>query len=357
MPLIDETSTIYPSLHFRSYSEKLMATHAHLSSKLGASLFCLSLALGACGSAQETPDPTGTPTAVADTPTPTPTPAPGLDDWQMMTSLQVAPKGGGLDLDGDGRLDNGIYAGMKTLETGIINAIEAWNNSSTDFPGQTDICEEEDAPGCTGPKLPPEAMAAIEQVIGTLVSVDAINRALAAPYEAGQYPYALHLYGTSPDHTLDYYTGELTNPGYVTDALIGSQKGNITLDGTETHFGPGSYTFSVSLQPPQGEPLALSFALYTAQSQFIYDPAGLDDAYTGGGVSIYDMLDLAETVLEFIDGMIINIMEDQDPLDVDGILAQLEDELQGAADISCMDGGQCISMSLIYDTTPKALAP
>lgn len=68
----------------------------------------LALTLQACAPEDETPTPTVGPTL-------TPTPVPDLEPWYQVSRLNVLPDGVGLDLDGNGSVDNALEATLDEI--------------------------------------------------------------------------------------------------------------------------------------------------------------------------------------------------------------------------------------------------
>lgn len=293
-----------------------------------------------------TPRPTPT---VAPTPTQQPPPR---HQWQGFTRFAVAEEERGLDYDGDGLSDNGVYYALEVIQTELIAVVFAEIEAQTDIEDQDDPCETTEEGCAFTPVTALAAKAAAVTFIQELVSVETINQALVSAFDAAVTPWAIELETEGAVTHLHYYAGSVQQVegsyGFQAERHIGLQSGAMRTDGTPTLFGPGTFDISVSVEDEEGgEPTTVGFQIKEALTRFVFDPRTISGALTGGGMQIIQLVGVVQQVLDGLEEAQI-LPED---FDKEATLADVEDALRSACDIVCPSTGEpCFSVTFTYDT-------
>lgn len=300
------------------------------------------LALVGCGG---TPEESPTPTAVP--PTPTATPVPAIDDYFRVTSMAVGGEGEGVDLNGDGTVDNGIEGALTEISDQILAAVEA-------------ALTEASIEGAQAQAI----MTAVEGILESTFSVDAMSEAINAPIDDGSLNYLMEFKETGSvtgQFDLNWSGGTFKNTGYAVGQSLGTQAGSIDASGNG-HFGPGDLTLTLSFTTPNGEaaePIELVLAAGITEVSG-YNGESISDGVAGGAVEVAFLMGL---VSDTIDQIIAAIEDAPTPpgsgsgsipvpeINVDEVLASLETALLDQADLD-LDGDKendSFSMGLILD--------
>lgn len=289
---------------------------------------------------EQTPEPTEAPT-----PEPTPTPIPPMDTWQKMTTFSIADENDGLDIDGDGSKDNGIYAALESISDSLLAGIEAGLDAAVEA-------------GTLTPQQAQLAQQAAEGVVTTIVSVDTINAALATNIETAEGFLAYNIAGSDSEYTIFYWTADSQSGGEVlvpTNNIGEQSTSDNPRSGTVT-FGPGTFEFSATLTTPTnpqtgegGDEIELGFAVNDALTKMEYDPTLTTGALTGGGVKIVALTALVEAIVE----LLVETLPEGTITDPDQIVADAEASLEAASDIECSDGSSCFSITFAYDAVTE----
>lgn len=151
---------------------------SHRAPFIRALLPILGLTLQACAPEEDTPTPTAAPT-------PTATPVPDLEPWYQVSKLTVLPDGVGLDLDGNGSVDNALEATLDEIAARLPAQIT---------PG---ICSDD---GCSA-----EELAVIQSICLTVqayLTPASLEIALMKPLLSGQEAVYFHFYPDYPGWNL-----------------------------------------------------------------------------------------------------------------------------------------------------------
>ena len=312
-------------------------------------LTSLFLALGlalplavACGSDGDDDGGTATPEPATDAPTPTeapptPTPVPPMDTWQKMTTLAIASESGGLDIDGDGGKDNGIYDALDSIASSLTEAANAGIDAQVDAGVLTQQ---------QGNALKQVAAGIIEGV----VSVDTINNALATNIEDATGFIAYNLKGSGSSFTIFYWQADAQAGGEVivpTDQ-VGEMSGSEDPRSGSVMFGPGEFELGAVIEIPatpqsEGQTIDLTFPVQDALTKLEYDETLTQDALTGGGIEIVALTALVEQLVGTLVDAGVPIEDPQ------AVIDGAEASLIAASDIDCSTGDPCFSISLQFD--------
>lgn len=285
------------------------------------------LALVGCGSSGD--DDTPTP-AASPTPTPTPTPPP-FDEWFRVTEMLIGNSDEGVDIDGDGSVDNGIEDTLIIIGDTLYTQIDET------------VCPDGDCEATTK-----QLLKQIDNIINSVFSVESLSNAINNPVQAGTLNYLLNFQEQSVggDVDLTWNFGEFKNTGYAVTQTLGEQAGK--LDGTGSgRFGPGDLSLSFSFTNPQSgsELFAFDVTLHTGYTEVTgYNGTRLTDLMTGGAILEQDLLDLVEGILVKINDLIVQGGGEE--LDVDVILTNISTTIEPYSDIT-VDGGPAFSIGLV----------
>ena len=278
-----------------------------------------------------------TPTPSTPTPTPTPTPVPPVDDYFRVTSMAVGGSNEGVDLNDDGVIDNGIEDALDEITTTILDAVEAA------------LIEAEVAQ----PQIA-AVLGAVETILSSIFTVDALSQAISAPIEAGDRNYLLNFKETSTGMDLNWYLGAFKNTGYVLGQNVGTQAGSLDASGNGL-FGPGPLTLSLSVESPTGEgdPTEIELVLEAGITSVSgYNGTLINDAVTGGAITIEFLSSLVENALTAINEILAGLPENPNGtgepivIPVDEIVTQLETALGEQADLDLDNNGESDSFSI-----------
>lgn len=306
------------------------------------------MALIGCGG---TPAESPTPTAVP--PTPTATPVPPTDDYYRVTNMAVGGEGEGVDLNDDGTVDNGIESALTEISDQIYAAVEqALTDASISGPQAQAI------------------LSAVQGILDSTFSVDAMSAAISAPIEDGSLNYLMEFKETGSatgKFDLNWSGGTFKNTGYTIGQSLGTQPGSIDANGNG-RFGPGDLTLSLTFTTPNGEagdPVELVLASGITEVSG-YDGKVITDGLAGGAVEVSFLMDRVSSTID----QIITAIEDAPTppgsgsgsipvpeINVDEVLATLETALLDQADLD-LDGNNendSFSMGLILDAALIAI--
>lgn len=296
------------------------------------------MALIGCGG---TPEESPTPTAVP--PTPTATPVPPIDDYFRVTSMGVGSSDEGVDLTGDGQVDNGIEGALTEISDGILGAIEEALVLASVPEAQQQLI-----------------MGAVEEILATTFSVDAMSEAINAPIDDGSINYLMEFKESGSqtgEFSLVWSTGTFKNTGYTVGQSVGTQAGALD-DNGDGRFGPGDLTLTLTFTAPNDTTTESELVLSSGITEISgYNGETLTDGLAGGAIEVAFLLDLVESTLNDI---IIAIEDLPAPpgsgggsvevpeIDVDAIILSLEEALVSQADIE-LDSGPAFSIGLIFN--------
>ncbi|MFM7203565.1 MAG: hypothetical protein ACKO6N_22495 [Myxococcota bacterium] len=277
-----------------------------------------------------------TPTPDTPTPTPTATPVPPLSDYFRVTKMEVGASSEGVDLNGDGEVDNGIEDALDEISSTIVSAVETALDTA-------EVPQTQQAP----------ILAAVDQIVSSIFTVDAISESLNAPIAAGDLNYVMHFQETSSGVELMWYTADFKETGFGLKDDLGTQSGD--LDGSgKGLFGPGDITLTLSFASPNGETSTdvdlLLEAGYTSVSG--YSSSLLNNAVSGGAISIGFLLDLVETALEAVNEALGQLPDNPNNPDggvvipTDEIVTALNESLTEQADLDLNNDGTFDSFSI-----------
>lgn len=313
-------------------------------------LTSLFLALGlalpmaaACGGGGDDDDdgtPTPEPATDAPEPTdppPTPTPVPPMDTWQKMTTLAIASESGGLDIDGDGGKDNGIYEALDTISTSLTGSV----NDAIDAAVEAGTLTQQQ-----GSALKQVAAGIIEG----LVSVDTINNGLQTNIEDAEGFISYNIKGSGSSFTMFYWQADAQAGGEVivpTDQ-VGEMSGSEDPRSGSVMFGPGEFELGTVIEIPEtpqsdGQTIDLTFPVSDALTKIEYDVTLTREALTGGAIQIVALTALVEQLVTTLVDAGVPIEDPQAVVDA------AEQSLIDASDIECSSGDPCFSISLQFD--------
>lgn len=323
-------------------------------------LLLLALTLG-CGGAG-TPNPaTPSPTASAapsvsepsPTPAPTATPLPALDEWQVLTSLQVAPEGVGFDYNGDGLPDNGIYAAVDVIafRLAVFLSDAYWAACEADPPTIPESA-------CiSGWPTHPSIWDAVEDAI----NVDNLNSLLAATFATGARPFGVHLERPAGDPgRLSWHSGQADSPRvWDPEKTLGILSGRSLPSSSEALYGPGDLVlwggaeFQCVMEPcPEGIDIPLEEVL----TQLTWQAEGVQEGLAGGLISIQTLVDMTLYLLiPMLESSSLPLPED---LDEEELIGELIGDLIDEADATCASSGDpCFSGAMVWDGAPTTVEP
>ena len=168
---------------------------------------------------------------------PTPTPVPPMNDYHRVTSLTLGDSSTGVDVDGDGTVDNNIEVALETITVTALAAVEtALVEVGIPFG---DDCEPQ-TPPC-GDTIMIQVTTLFEQAF----SVETLSEALSAPVESGDVNYIMQFQEAGAGVNLNWYLGEFVDIEIVPTTVLGKQPGS--LDASQNGaFGPGALTLTFS---------------------------------------------------------------------------------------------------------------
>ncbi len=289
---------------------------------------CSALALVGCGGGDDDDD--------GGEATPTATPVPPMDDYFRITDMVLLDSDSGVDLDGDGTIDNNIDAALDGISTSLSTSIEQAlldNGIPEECPPDEPTCVSVDS-----------IMSVVNSLLDSVFSTESLSDALSQPIEDGDVHYILEFAESGANVELEWFKGEFDNVGYRTTDSLGVQDGALDSAGDGT-FGPGDLTLTFQFtytDATTGEEntidifLTLNDAITEIDG---YNSEVLNDIIFGGAISIEELLDLVEEVLNRLQSAIDDIPGQGDPitLDIDKILSALDESLSVYADID-LDG-------------------
>jgi len=258
-----------------------------------------------------------------------PTPPLRYEDDFQITTLALGEADEGVDVDGDGEIDNSIEVLLNALNEAVYEQVAI------------SVCS---SGSCTAEQE--QVLVAIQVILDAVFSVDAISTALNTPIENGTTTYLLAVTGDNPpgDATLVWVQGA----GDGSDMQeISTQAGYVKSDGFGA-FGPDDLTLSGSIDLPGNQDYTLALTLYRAQTELWM----LDQAYGafGGAASLTDTMDMVYDIMLIIEQL---VEAGGDTLDVDAIMIEIETALQPYTDIDLDEDGEndAYSVGLVYEAS------
>lgn len=276
-----------------------------------------------------------TPTA---TPTPTPTPVPTFDTGFRITTMTVAESSSeALDLDDDGRTDNGIANALKELGNFLNDRIK-------------NVLGELLADGTIDQQTYTAIVGASTAAIKTFFSVQTVNQSLAQALETN--PWLEHLYTTGPAEVgQDYWVGEADSGDYLLVTNMGHLDGSYDAEYAEISTDGGTVVLDLSFALGTTS-LDLAFDLEDARSEHFYvDGLQLQDAKLGGGISVSALEELVQEILKKL-----GLLPFFDKQQLDELEADLNALLNDIADIELDSGENAVSASLLYGAQPATIS-
>ncbi len=287
--------------------------------------------MAACSGGGDDDDSTG---ATA-TPEPSPTPEP-IDDTFRIIGMEVGGSDVGVDIDGDGTIDNGIESTMDAVVQSTVDSVTQALRDAGVQESTIAIVE-----------------TALTEALSSVFTVDALTAALNGPIESFQVNYMLE-FASQVDGTvaLNWYNADMQAGGSFEvdtsrpESTLGTQSGTLDLTTGDGNFA-GDITLKFVFDLPTGpgqEPLSITNELTllgakTTVSQ--YNDAKLRDTMFGGALSLGDIMSIVQGVLDFVAG---NLPETV-PFDPDAYAAQIESALANYTDIQ-VDGEDAFSIGL-----------
>ncbi|MFM7201570.1 MAG: hypothetical protein ACKO6N_12340 [Myxococcota bacterium] len=270
-------------------------------------------------------------------PTPTATAVPVLDaDYRVTTMVVADSNAGELDVDGDGKTDNGLSNALNELGSFLSSRIKAQLRELLD---EGTITEEQYR------ALSASASAAIAAIF----NVETINRSLEATL--GATPWLESLDSTGPGTvSMAWWTGQEHSDGYQTVAQLASMNGAYTHSSYQVDARGPAFTVNLTLVT-QGASTDVSLDLEDVRSVHSYVATlPLQDARLAGGISIAELETFVNDVLDKL-GLLPFFDKDS----IKELQADLQDLLEEVADIRLDSGEDAISVSLVYGATTTVL--
>ncbi len=269
------------------------------------------------------------------TPAPSPTPEP-LDDTFRIISMEVGTSDVGVDIDGDGSVDNGIEATLDAVIQSTVDSVTATLEENGVSEDVIQIVE-----------------TALTEALSGVFTVDALTEALNGPIEDFNVNYMLE-FASQVDGTysLTWYNADMQAGGSFEvdtsrpEAVLGEQTGTLDLSSGEGMFEGDitlSFVFTMPTGPGQDAVTVTSdltlLGAKTAVSQ--YNDAKLRDTMFGGAIAVSDLMGIISGVLNFVDS---NLPESV-PFDPDEYAQQIEESLQQYTDVQ-VNGEDAFSIGL-----------
>ncbi len=255
------------------------------------------------------------------TPEPTPDPADPVHSFFWVTSLEVADSGEGLDLDGDGTVDNALPGMLELINAFVSDAVEQA------------LCENID---CDGDDA--DLLAQAEQFIDIAFSVDTLSWALSNPIDTGEATYVTELDGDSLFDPLSFtwYLSKTPESDESRCVMTGS------LDSGEGRFGTCDLHVVTDSYGSEDAGVVFSLDLVISDAQMaVTSFAWAEYDFTGGGlISSEVMLDIIEQVIVTMN----DVLDAGIPVEV--AMHAIEMALPDYADVDMDQDGQNDAFSL-----------
>lgn len=229
------------------------------------------------------------------TPTPTPTPVPPVDEWYRLTILVVGDSEAGVDLDGDGTVDNQIETVLDAAADEIVQTLSA-----------SELCNP---PVRMSPTVEAPC-AALFDAIDAVLSLETLHPAISTPIQSGDVNYLMHLTAPAPvgEATLSWNTGTFQSSHFTSTGTLATQEGEVQADGTGT-FGPDDLPLTLTLTSGvTGEDVftyTLTIQDATVELRYLHTPAV--DGVMGGSISAAELDALLAAMLEPIAALICQL--------------------------------------------------
>ncbi len=272
------------------------------------------------------------------TPTPSPTPEP-FDDTFRIIKMEVGTSSEGVDIDGDGDIDNAIEDTLNGIVDSTVSSVTT---------------QLQDA-GVQDPTLTMVETILTEALSG-IFTVDALTNALNVPIENFQTNYMLEFQQqVDGSVSLTWYNAEMQPGGSFevdtsrTDAVLGEQTGTLDLSTKTGEFAGDiglTFVFETPSLPAPGavpaEEIELVLVLAGAKSTVEqYNDVSLRDMMFGGAIIIDDIVRLIESVLN----MVAANLPEGVPFDVDAIVDEIATQMEGYSDVT-VNGQQGFSIGV-----------
>jgi hypothetical protein len=275
----------------------------------------------------------------ADT-SPTPTPEPPFNDNFRVTSIAVGSSTQGVDIDGDGTIDNGIEATLEEVNAAIVGEVE------------TVMCGADGTPDCTFQQ--DQILGTIETLLNTVLNIETLSEALNAPVQEGSVNYITNFAEqANGDVNLEWWTAEFKSVGFTLVKSLGKQAGKLD-DSGNGKFGPGELAFTIEITNPQSGETIVEQKLTMRQGYTVvagYNPELLNNMYTGGAIAMQDILDLVEQILVTVNDLIPDpdptTPDEENDIPIDDTLLAIDTSLAPYADITLTDGSTGFSIGLV----------
>lgn len=283
--------------------------------------------------------------------TPTPTPVPPADDYFRLTAMTVGDSSTGVDLDGDGSVDNNIENALEEIQASLLVVIEdALATAGVPFG---DECSQ-------GTPCGDVIMDQVANILEATLSVDALSDAINTPISNGTVNYLLE-FKEEAVWNLYWYLGEFLDTGIAPSDLLGVQAGPTDLLATGAGtFGPGdlslTFTFTVTnpTNPSESNEIVIPFTLYGGLSEVSgYNQDNLSNFVAGGAVSMNDLLAIVEATLDNVN----EVLPPDQQLPVDEILTTMETALVPYADVDLDSNGANDAFSIGLEAEGKSIVP
>lgn len=270
-------------------------------------------------------------------PTPTATAVPVLDaDYRVTTMVVAESNSEALDVDGDGKPDNGLSNALKELGSFLSSRIKVQLKEMLD---EGTITEEQYR----------ALSASTSAAIAAIFNIETINRSLEATL--GATPWLESLDSSGPGTVnMVWWTGQEHSDGYQTVAQLSAMSGayqhsNVQVDALGTAF-----TVNLTLVI-QGASTDVSLDLEDVRAVHTFVATlPLQDARLAGGISVAELETFVNDVLDKL-GLLPFFDKDS----IQELQADLQDLLEEVADVRLDSGEDAISVSLLYGATPTVL--
>lgn len=270
----------------------------------------------------------GTPTPA---PTPTPTPIPMLDVDYRLTSMIVADnKADFVDVNGDGKGDNGLPSALKEMGSFLNSRIKAQLKEAYEAG---DITEEQYR----------ALTASMTAAITAIFNVETINKALQQALTITPWLQEVKT-STAPALDVNFWLGEGHEAGYLTTSSLGALTGTYNPAFLEIEAFGGPFVANLTIAVGQ-ETTTFEIELEdcTILQNYVVG-APLQHARLGGGIGIQALEDFVNEVLTKL-----GILPFFDKDSLQALQDDLNDLLKDIADIKLTSGEDAISASAVYD--------
>jgi len=270
------------------------------------------------------------------------TPATLRDDFFRVTNFEFGDSSEGLDLDGDGNIDNNIEYTLEAIQVALIDAIQQVLVAAEVNFG--DACVPDEPCGDT-------IMEVVTGIIEENLTVQTLSDAINRPIQEGNVNYIQEFAEEGANVNLLWWKGVFQDTGMAKQGSIGNQPGSLT-DGAGL-FGPGNLTLSLTFETggQSGETTQqeIELILYECSTKVpAYNVDELVNFVIGGAISLEDLLAIVENTLNSINDALPS-----SPIPVSDIMDTLQVTIIEYADINIDSDADLegFSLALIGDSS------